>query len=132
MLRVLFATMLLLMPTMSTSHAQYAGATAGAVVMMTDNSNSVSGSPGVSLLYTADQETLKAVDVMEIRQIATRTCFHEDFIHRAYNAPLRNILKYVMKEHDLQDLKIKVLQIVRVFSGVNPECAAIWFTYVSE
>ena len=85
---------------------------------------------GVTILYAAHEDTLKAIDPMAIRMVASNTCFSRGLSRDASHRTLGDMFEELLKGRDKKDRT--VLQIARVFEPDNPRCASVWFAYVEK
>ena len=97
------------------------------------NNNQYAGG-GATILYSADEEKLKATNPLDVRLMATRSCFHSGFNWDKTNKSLGELFEELTTDLPKREKKKErvILQIARVFSAVDPQCAAIWFAYVEK
>ena len=85
---------------------------------------------GATILYSADEEKLKAANPLDVRLASTRSCFHSDFTRNKTDRSLGELFGELTA--GLPKKERVILQIARVFSAENPQCAAIWFAYIEK
>ncbi len=83
-----------------------------------------------SVIYTADEETMKAVDPFSVRQINISNCFSPAYGSRADGKTLKEIFTVAIK--DLPPKERTILQILRIIEPNNISCATTWFSYVEK
>lgn len=93
--------------------------------------NTQHGSGGGTILYSADEEVLKATDPMSVRQAASTACFAPNYNRR--NGPGVSLGEMFAEATEKLPKKERlVLQILRVFDPSNTPCGAIWFAYTEK
>jgi hypothetical protein len=91
------------------------------------------GSSG-TVLFTADEATLKDIDPMLVRLVTAVGCFGVSSRTYSYGRTGRTLGELFAETVEGQPKhERKILQVVRAVSGSSStECAAIWFAYVEQ
>lgn len=92
--------------------------------------NTQYGAGGATILYSANDDTLKATDPLSMRMAATRSCFHSDYSRNMTGRSLGELFAELTK--DMIEKDRTILQIARVFDSGTLQCAAIWFAYIEK
>ena len=84
---------------------------------------------GAMILYSADEEKLKATNPLDVRLASIYDCFRSDFKPNKSDKTLGELFGEVTAAFPKKERVI--LQIARVFQGM-PACATIWFAYIEK
>ncbi|OGZ08916.1 MAG: hypothetical protein A3D67_01480 [Candidatus Lloydbacteria bacterium RIFCSPHIGHO2_02_FULL_51_22] len=98
--------------------------------MLFGGSNQYGASGGATILYSADEEKLKATNPLDVRLASTHSCFHANFPRNKTDRSLGELFDELTA--GLPKRKRVILQIARVFHSADPQCAAIWFAYIEK
>ncbi len=97
--------------------------------MLFGGSNQYAGG-GAAILYSADEDVLKKIDPLSVRQVASRGCFNPAYATDNSQRTLGEIFARLTKERGQKERTI--LQIARVFDPSTIACASIWFAYIEK
>jgi hypothetical protein len=124
--RIALAVLLFATAPIAAANAQ--GFVVGMVVGgMMFGGNTYSGA-AATILYSANEETLKGVDPLEVRLVAFDGCFEGG--DRSAHKSIGEMFASVTKKQ--ADKKQTILQVARVFYPSAARCASIWFAYTEK
>ena len=98
------------------------------MLLLFDNNTQYRGADA-SILYSANEETLKSVNPLEVRLAAYKECF---FSSGGDNATHKSIGEMFAAATRQLDKKRTILQVARVFFPDSPRCITIWFAYIEK
>ena len=90
------------------------------------------GGGAATILYSADEDKLKATNPLDVRMAATRSCFNSSFQRDKTGKSLGELFGELTAGMPQPKKERVILQIARVFEGEYPQCAAIWFAYIEK
>ncbi len=90
------------------------------------------GGGGATIMWSADAETLKKIDPLSVKLIASHGCFNNYYHGDTTTFTLGELFSKLLSGREYPNKDRTILQIVRVYNPSNAACASIWYAYIEK